>query len=42
MEEDKNEIITKETEKNENKDEPKKENILKQYEDLNPIDLVDN
>ena len=41
MEEDKNEIITKETEKNENKDEPKKENILKQYEDLNPIDLVD-
>ena len=41
MEEDKNEIIINEPQKEEKEEEPKKENILKQYEDLSPIDLVD-
>ena len=36
-----NEINETPKENNENKDEAKKENILKQYEDLSPLDLVD-
>ena len=41
MEEDKNEIIIDSPPEKEDEEEPKKENILKQYEDLSPIDLVD-
>ena len=42
MEKDENEIKQTEPEKVENKkEETKNENILKQYEDLSPIDLVD-
>ena len=35
------EINENSKENNENKYETKKENILKQYEDLSPLDLVD-
>ena len=40
MEENKNEIIIN-TRKEDKKEKSQEKNILKQYEDLNPIDLVD-